>query len=30
MAEQINLDSIAIIYDRDYLSSVPNTYKALF
>ena len=28
MAEQINLDSIAIIYDGDYLSSVPNTYKA--
>ena len=28
MSETINLDSIAIIYDGDYVSSVPNTYKA--
>ena len=28
MSEEINLDSIAIIYDGDYVSSVPNTYKA--
>ena len=28
MSELINLDSIAIIYDGDYVSSVPNTYKA--
>ena len=28
MSEFIDLDSIAIIYDGDYLSSVPNTYKA--
>ena len=28
MSEEINLDSIAIIYDGDYISSVPNTYKA--
>ena len=27
MSEQINLDSIAVIYDGDYLSSIPNTYK---
>ena len=27
MTEFIDLDSIAIIYDGDYLSSVPNTYK---
>jgi len=24
----IDLDAIAVIYDGDYLSSVPNTYKA--
>ena len=28
MSEFLNLDSIAIIYDGDYLASVPNTYKA--
>ena len=28
MADKIDLDSIAIIYDGDYVSSVPNTYKA--
>ena len=28
MSAQIDLDSIAIIYDGDYVSSVPNTYKA--
>ena len=28
MSDLINLDSIAIIYDGDYVSSVPNTYKA--
>ena len=28
MTEQINLDCIAVIYDGDYVSSVPNTYKA--
>ena len=28
MSEQINLDEIAIIYDGDYISSAPNTYKA--
>ena len=28
MTETIDLDSIAVIYDGDYLSSVPNTYKA--
>ena len=28
MSETIDLDSIAIIYDGDYLSSVPNTYKS--
>ena len=28
MSEEIDLDSIAIIYDGDYVSSVPNTYKA--
>ena len=28
MTEQINLDCIAVIYDGDYLSSAPNTYKA--
>ena len=28
MTETIDLDAIAIIYDGDYLSSVPNTYKA--
>ena len=28
MSSLINLESIAIIYDGDYLSSVPNTYKA--
>ena len=28
MSEEIDLNSIAIIYDGDYLSSVPNTYKA--
>jgi len=27
MTETIDLDAIAIIYDGDYLSSVPNTYK---
>ena len=26
--EYLNLDSIAIIYDGDYLASVPSTYKA--
>jgi len=28
MTETIDLDAIAVIYDGDYLSSVPNTYKA--
>ena len=28
MSEKIDLDSIAIIYDGDYLSNVPNTYKS--
>ena len=28
MSETIGLDSIAIIYDGDYLSSAPNTYKS--
>ena len=28
MTDQINLDCIAVIYDGDYLSSAPNTYKA--
>ena len=28
MSDLIDLDSIAIIYDGDYLSSAPNTYKA--
>ena len=28
MAEAIDLDAIAVIYDGDYLSSVPNTYKS--
>jgi hypothetical protein len=28
MSEIIDLNSIAIIYDEDYLSSVPNTYKS--
>ena len=28
MSEKIDLESIAIIYDGDYLSNVPNTYKS--
>ena len=28
MSETIDLDAIAVIYDGDYLSSVPNTYKS--
>jgi hypothetical protein len=28
MAETIDLDAIAVIYDGDYLSSAPNTYKS--
>jgi hypothetical protein len=28
MSETIDLNSIAIIYDGDYLSSAPNTYKS--
>ena len=28
MTETIDLDAIAVIYDGDYLSSAPNTYKA--
>ena len=27
MSDKVDLDSIAIIYDGDYVSSVPNTYK---